>query len=136
MNRPAAPDGRESGFSLVEVVVAMVLLGILSLAFLPLVLRATTAAASATTLATATRLVSKQLELRRAEVLLGCPALGSSVRVDTVTDPRGAQLEAWATFVGPCSAPGVVRYDVRVIRSTDAATPLATATTLLPVRVS
>lgn len=100
---------REGGFSLVEVVVAMVLLSIVSLAFLPLVARATQAAASGSQLASASRLVSQQMELVRAAPPTTCPAagpepLGTSTG-EILDGPRGVRLQTWTKFVGPCSAP-------------------------------
>lgn len=134
-SRPA-PRADEGGFSLIEMVVSMAVLAAVALAFLPLLARTTSAAATAGTLTTATELVSKQLERVRATPLSTCPAadpqpLGTPVG-PPVKDGRGVELQTWGKVDGTCSSTGVVRYVVSVT-GPGAGAPLATATTLLLV---
>jgi prepilin-type N-terminal cleavage/methylation domain-containing protein len=138
--RPAsAPHegDRESGFSLVEVLVAMVLLSVIALAFLPLIARAMQTAATGSQLATATRLVSEQMELVRVAPVTTCPAsgpepLGSSLG-DLVAGPHGVQFQTWTKYVGSCTVPGSVRYVVSVTVAGKPADVVASASTLVYV---
>jgi type II secretory pathway pseudopilin PulG len=137
-----APDTRrpdESGLSLVEVVVAMVMLGIVALAFLPLVARTASAAATGTTVVTATRLVSEQMDAARASAgTATCPPDKNDTVVKTVTDPRQVQLQIRTDVVvikGSCAAgaTGLVRFDASVTRATDPGVDIASASTLISV---
>ena len=137
MTQPA-PLGQardDSGFTVVEMLVAMVLLAVVALAFFPVVLQSTQAAASDTTLATATRLVSKQMEVIRATPLTACPAPGAEPLgslVETMTDPRGVELQTWAKFEGTCTPTGLARYVVSVTRSSAPTTAAAALVVLEP----
>ena len=122
----------ESGFSLVEMVVAMVLLGVIALAFLPVVAQATRSVASSSTLATAARLVSQEMEQVRATPLTTCPAPGPQAGA-TVTDGRGLELQTWVQFDEACTEPGVVRYVVYVTRPSTPGARLAAASTFVEV---
>ena len=142
MNGETAPGprgAREEGFSLAEILGSMVILAVLALAFLPVAMHTAQAAAGGTTLSTATRLVSKQLELVRATPLTTCPPAGAEPigsLVETVTDPRGVELQTWTKFEGTCSSNGLIRYVVTVTRSSAPGTPVATASTFVTVQPS
>lgn len=128
----ATPAQCDSGFTLTEMIVSMLLLAVVSLAFYPVVLHSTEAAARGTTTSTATRLMSKQLERLRATPLTSCPAVGPEplgTMVDTVTDARGVQLQAWTKREGTCTTGA--RYVISITRSSAPSSPLATATTFV-----
>ncbi|WNB87379.1 prepilin-type N-terminal cleavage/methylation domain-containing protein [Cellulomonas sp. ATA003] len=129
--RRSRADAGEAGFSLVEVIVAMVLLGVIAMAFLPLVARSVAAARTGATVATASRMVADEMEAVRATAT--CPTDENNASpVRTVTDPRGVVLQARTDVVGECSS-GLVRFTVQVARATAPTEPLATATTLVSV---
>jgi prepilin-type N-terminal cleavage/methylation domain-containing protein len=127
----APHDGdRESGFSLVEVIVAMVLLSAVAMAFLPLVLQATEAASTSNRLATASRLVSEQMESKRAAPNTICDDRAGVVVVATA-DPRGGEFRTHTDIDGPCPGTGIVKYDVWVTHSAEPTVRIASATTSL-----
>src|SRR3712207_4671055 len=101
MTRHADRRG-ESGFSLVEVVVAVMLFAVTAMAFFPLVARTSTAAGNASTVASASRMVSSELERVRARPLTTCPAVGPEPLGNPVgspvTDGRGVVLQTWGRF--------------------------------------
>ena len=80
----------DAGFGLVEIVVSMFLLAILAVAFLPILIDALRASVRNATAATATQLVSEQLDLVSL-LPRTCAALASfeSAAIPTVTDERG-----------------------------------------------
>ncbi|UDY23068.1 type II secretion system protein [Nocardioides sp. Kera G14] len=115
------PD-MEDGFSLVEVIVAMVLLGILAVGALPMFatgLRITAADASTTT---ATAAVSSVLEQARAKAAASptaaCQALQSyAANLPTFTDAAGRPISV--TMTAPCTGgPAAVTVTVRATRTT------------------
>lgn len=126
----------DDGFSLVEIVVSMLLLALLALSFLPLVIRSLTTSSSSTTLATATRLVSEQMEIVRATTG-SCTAftnagLGTELARE-FTDPRGIDLEVHTVMEACPGDGGVFRYTVTVIDAASSSPALAEATTLVAV---
>ena len=126
---PAVARRDDTGLGLVEVVVAMVLLGILALAFLPLVAQTTRAAATGATVATATRLVSKQMELARSPGTT-CASLGAGVSDVDLRDGRGAVYRVTTTVSG---CPGLARYEVSVAAAGAPTRVLASASTYVTV---
>jgi len=131
--RPArhTTSNAEAGFTLVEIIVSMFLLALLALSFLPLVVQSLRTSSSTTTLATATRLVSEELETVRATGA-GCPAdNGGAVMPPTFTDPRGVVLELRTDRTGTC--PGLVTYDVWVTKQAAPTVRVAAARTLINV---
>ncbi|GAA2723721.1 hypothetical protein [Cellulomonas aerilata] len=123
------PD--DSGLSLAEVIVSMLVLAVVAMAFLPVVARTTTAAATETAVATATRLVSRQLELARVS-----GATCTALRATTAdVDARDGENRRYAVTtelvpVAPSTAcPGLVRYTVRVARTGTPGPALATGST-------
>ncbi|WP_129338921.1 prepilin-type N-terminal cleavage/methylation domain-containing protein [Cellulomonas endophytica] len=128
---PAAPDpGHDAGFSLVETVIAMVLLALVALAVLPLVLEVTRASATGVRLATASRLVAEQMEAKRAVPNTICDDRNGAVVV-TTPDPRGGAFETRTDIDGQCPGAGVVEYDVWVVHTTAPGKRIAAATTRL-----
>ncbi|MFC5928085.1 hypothetical protein D6T64_10280 [Cryobacterium melibiosiphilum] len=120
----------EAGFGLIEIVVSLFLLGILAIAFLPLIVQSLQVSVVNASIATATQLVSDEIERARAQgtVCSALPASASSLSgIDstlTVQRVRGACPAA------PAGYPGVVSFDVSVVQS-GSTTPLAEASTLI-----
>jgi len=126
----------EQGIGLIEIVVSMFLIALLAIAFLPLLITSLKSTSANTSVATANRLVSQQLELVRT-----VPANCASVTSFTTTDPSPAIDERGVEFVidrqqiGVCPStyPGTVK--VRVAVTVDGA-ELSHATTLVLVEAS
>ena len=128
----------DSGFSLIEMVVSMVLLAVIAMAFLPLVTRTATAAARGATLVTATQLVSEQMEAVRQSAAPVCPPDRNGAVETTATDGRGVVLQVRTDRVdvrGSCAAgsSGLVRFTAWVTRSTEPTVAVTTASTLVSV---
>jgi len=132
---PADPqtaiDG-ETGFGLIEIIVSMFLLALLSMAFLPLVVQAYLTSAKNMTVATATQLVSQQIDQARSAGST-CSNLTNfaSTAVSPVYDRRNVRLQAYRS-VGACPAtyPGTIAFTVYVTRDGSTA-HLAEAKTLI-----
>jgi len=124
----------EEGVGLIEIVVAMTLLAIIAISFLPVLIQGLKLSANNATRATAVQLANNQMETARSqgEDCSTITDLGP-VAVPTTTDPRGVALAVTRT-IGACPAtyPGVVQFSVRVVRQ-DTNRELATATTLVYV---
>jgi type II secretory pathway pseudopilin PulG len=124
----------EDGFGLIEIVVSMLMLAVLSVAFLPVLVQGIKQSNINATIATATQMVQDQMELARnqnpdcSDVML----LGSTA-VANVTDHRGVVLQTSRTTGGcPASYPGTILITVTVTRQDTGAT-VATAKTLVYV---
>lgn len=128
----------ETGIGLVEVVVAMFVLGILSICLLPLLIQGTAQAARTAAIASASQLANSQIVLARKQAAT-CAAVTATpaVPVGAAAVYRGVPL-ALSNTVGACptapaptaTSPGTMSFTVTVIRSDTGAT-LATATTLI-----
>jgi len=124
-----------AGFGMIEIVIAMFLLGILAMALLPLLISSAQVSSKNVTLATATQLVNEQMDVTR-QLGRNCAVITTHAR-ETVgllnTDPRGTVL-ATTRIAGACPAtfPGTIDYtaQVRVQGSTEI---LAQATTRIYV---
>ena len=125
----------DEGFGLVEIVVAMFLLALLALSFLPLLIQGLEASATNATRATATQMVQARIELARSK-----PPVCSSLATDlngiatSVADSRGVQFVTTTTLGAcPTALPATVPLTVSVGRVGDSAgdAPLAEAVTLL-----
>ena len=131
----------DDGLSLIEVVVAMVLLSLVALAFLPVIANAATAAARGATVATANRLVSDQLEMARTAGATACldDLGGAEVPVGSpVTDVRGVVLQVRTDVVlveGSCTpgASALLRLTASVTRDDAPTVAVATASTLISI---
>ncbi len=98
-----ARSGDESGFGLIEIVVAMFILGILAVAFLPMLIQGIKQSAINATRSSANQHASQQIELARAQTTCSGLASYAAAAAPTlvITDPRGIKLQATRT-VGPC----------------------------------
>lgn len=126
-------SGQDEGFGIVEVLVSMLLLGLLAVAFLPLLIGSMRTTVVNSTTATVTQLVNQQMELARgaAATCAEITAFGNEV-LTAVIDSRGVSYQPERT-VGTCSAvtgdyPATV--SVTVSASPDFGTPVS-ATTLI-----
>ncbi|TFC13975.1 prepilin-type N-terminal cleavage/methylation domain-containing protein [Cryobacterium algoritolerans] len=110
-------DTRDLGFSLIEIMVAMMLLAVLALAVLPTLVTGLRTAATNTTLATSTGLVNQQLEDARSRTTCGALAAPPF----SATDTRGAVLTVTRS-VASCPVGGYPRAISVSISVTRAAT--------------
>lgn len=129
---------RESGFGLIEIVISMFLLGLLAVAFLPLLITSMQTTVRNSTIATATQLVNQQMEQARAagNTCTALTAYGSAT-LASVTDARGTSYQPARTVAScPTVATGYPRtVSVSVSVSVPgSATPPVTATTLVYLR--
>ena len=119
--------GRSSdaaGFSLVEVIIAMFLLGIIAVAILPALWQGLMISSQQSSTATATRYMNSLVE--QARDAHSCPYLGSIKGFAPITDGRGVELSASNSSVSGC-APGsmatltvVVEGEGKVLATTTA----------------
>jgi type II secretory pathway pseudopilin PulG len=131
----------ESGFGLVEIIVALFMLGVLSVAFLPLLIQGLQLSADNATRATATQILHDRLEAARVQSVK-CTEVRTAlngVQTATVQDPRGIQFQVTTTMPAcpttAASYPGTIKVTIDVRRLDDlAAPPLASATTLVFVK--
>jgi prepilin-type N-terminal cleavage/methylation domain-containing protein len=120
MIRTATARRHDDGLTLIEVVIAMVLLAILAVSMLPLFGNALNLSSSNISLSTATQLVSKELDGVRS-VPETCDAVRSQA-ADAGglhwTDPRGTVLQVHRQAQASCPGvyPGLVLYTVTVTK--------------------
>jgi type II secretory pathway pseudopilin PulG len=130
----AAPGGDpEEGMGLVEIVVALFLLAVLALAFLPVLVQGLKQSAINATNATATQLVNRQIETARTITTCSGIQTYQAELIPTEQDTRGVGLQATRT-VGACPAaasyPGTVSVVIKVTR-VDTGAVVSTASTLV-----
>jgi Tfp pilus assembly protein PilV len=108
----------EEGLGLIEIVVSMFLIGLLSIALLPLVIQGLTLTSTNVTRATATKLVNERMELARAQGAGSSACSGlSTLAGQTVTptvDQRGVSLQSAMTVTCPTVYPGTAKVVVTV----------------------
>ena len=132
----------ESGFGLVEIIVALFMLAILAVAFLPLLIQGLQLSANNATRATATQILHDRLEFVRTQSTT-CSTIKSAVErteISPVQDPRGISFQV-KTVVATCptgaaaAIPGTIGITIEVRRA-DALTetPLAQAKTLVFIK--
>ena len=132
--RPASDD---TGFSLIEIVVSMFILGLLAIALIPLLIQGIKQSAQSAAVASATQLVNSQLDLVRSQSPTCSGVIGApSPTVGPPSDYRGVPLQLTAT-AGTCPTPAptattptTLSYSVKVIRL-DTGKTLAQASTLI-----
>jgi prepilin-type N-terminal cleavage/methylation domain-containing protein len=96
---PRVSDPR--GFGIIEIVVAMFLLALLSMAILPLLVQGMKLSTANATLAAATQLANQQIELVRSQSL--CSAI---VPATTSVTTQGVTLQASRTVGSACPVSG------------------------------
>ncbi|OZB82150.1 MAG: hypothetical protein B7X41_16310, partial [Microbacterium sp. 14-71-5] len=108
----------EEGFGLVEVVIAMFLLGLIAIAILPALVNGLGYSARQSTVATATRQVNSLIDqVRQSPACSSMPTiLGTSATPRTFTDGRGGTFTTQAD-IGSCSAGVAVSLHVTAAQS-------------------
>ncbi|SDK29254.1 hypothetical protein SAMN05216282_104204 [Cryobacterium psychrotolerans] len=128
----------EAGFGLIEIVVSMFLLGLLSVAFLPLLVTSLQTSVRNSTIATATQLVNQQMEQARAagDTCSLITAFGSASLAVVPPDARGVSYQPTRN-VESCSAVVAYPTTVKVIVSVSvvgSTAPAQTASTRIYLR--
>ncbi len=130
------PARTDAGLGLVEVVIAMLLLMVLSLAVLPLMITATQSSVGNREMVKANALANSTVAALRAQfpdhsTETSC----GSVRAVTGEADAETGLTTTVTFPGGCPAqyPGTVTVTVSVARSAEPGTPLGTVSTQILV---
>ena len=117
----------DSGFSLVEVAVAIIVLGVVLVGLFPLVINSISLAAQNATVAQANRVVSAQLDASRGELLDTDCALTTTKVIERFTMTR---------TVSSCPAPQrLATVTVSVAKTVEPAKTISTATTKVIVRM-
>ena len=139
MTRTLARRGSssEDGLTLIEIVVAMFILALLSVAFLPLLVQGVKKSAQTATIATATQLANARMDSERAQAQAGtnCTSLANPADLST-TDSRGIPLlvsSPSVTATCPASStayPTTVSFRVTVVRTDTGATVVQADTRL------
>jgi len=123
----------DTGFTLIEVLVSMLILAIIALALIPAFISQMRATSTNTTIATASQLAGQQIDAAQS-LAATCAALQAyqSQTVAAVIDARGVTLQAQRTVSLPCPStyPATIKVKVSVTTS-GSASSLATATTLV-----
>lgn len=127
----------DDGFGLVEIVVSMFILGLIAIAFLPLLIQGVQVAAQNRVLATATQLVHDELEQARAiGTCDGLVAFGANTsQPDPDFQITRTVLHPTNPTADPCTItyPGVLKVTIDITRAGDIET-LTTATSLVLVK--
>lgn len=104
-----------AGFGLIEIVISMFLLGLLAIAFLPLLVNAMRSTGTNSSIATATQLITTQMDQARlaGDTCALLIAYGGTPLTINPPDSRGVSYQP-ARTVGPCPAtyPGTVLVTV------------------------
>jgi len=135
---PTSEVPSETGFALVEIVVAMFILAILAVSFLPILIQGLQLSATNATRATATQLVHEQLEYAHSigSVCSVINGLNDTSSLSPVEDPRGIKLittrEVPSCATSSTSYPRTIELTVTVKRQ-DNDEVQATASTLIYV---
>ena len=137
MNVNAKPDlnPNESGFGLIEIIVSMFLLSLLAIAFLPLLITSMRTTVTNATIATASQLVSEQLDAARtlADNCTDVSTFDDPV-LPTTTDARGTVYQPHRSVAtcstDPADYPTVVEVSAWVTEAGDT-DRLAEAVTLV-----
>lgn len=131
-DRLGSERARDDGFGLVEIIVSMFVLATLAIALLPVLVTGIKQSAVNSTLATATQLVNRQMQLAQSSGSV-CANLGSLAGTTALTDNRGVIISV-TTTVGTCPAGvGTVEVSAVAVR-TDTGNTLAEAQTLVFVQ--
>jgi len=118
------PDS--AGFSLVEVVVAMLLIGLIAVALLPALWQGIVLSADQASTATATRYLNAVVDDARADPT--CAHLDGIPLRASVPDGRGAPLSTATSTVEGCASGAIATLTVRISRDAD---ELASTTALI-----
>jgi type II secretory pathway pseudopilin PulG len=136
--RANGPRVRDRGFGMIEIVVSMFLIALITIAFIPVLVQSMRLSAINTSIATATQLVSQNMEQARARGT-NCADLRlfAAEAVSPVVDKRGVSFQPVrepVTCTGTSADyPKTIRFRVKVSQTGSSAV-LASATTLVLVR--
>jgi prepilin-type N-terminal cleavage/methylation domain-containing protein len=127
---PRPPEGTDSGFSLIEMVVAMFLLGVLSMSFLPLMINAMTVTVRNSTAATAAQLASSQLE-QIDNLGRTCLEINAFVSAPVPAEPdgQGRTFAVRRELGEPCPTIGLPKAIPVTVTVTSGATTVSVKTT-------
>lgn len=135
-SRPSVKSALEAGFGMIEIIISMFLLGLLAVAFLPLLVTSMRATVTNSSIATATQLVNQQMDQARTagNTCALISAFGAASVSAVPPDARGVSYQPTRT-VDPCPAsyPNTIRVRVSVAVVGSTITPV-TATTLVFVK--
>lgn len=115
-----------AGFSLVEVIIAMFLLGVVAVAILPALWQGIVFSSQQASTATATRYMNSIVDDARATPT--CAFLGSIASLPNVTDGRGVSMSTSTTTVSGCAPGSTAKIIVNVVGE---GRTLATTTALI-----
>ena len=115
-----------AGFSLIEVIIAMFLLGIVAVAILPALWQGMMLSSQQASTATATRYMNSIIDDARATPT--CPFLSSISSLPAITDGRGVNLSTSTSSVTGCTAGATATLTVNIVGE---ARILATSTALI-----
>lgn len=110
------PASSESGFGLIEIVISMFLIGLVAVAFLPLIIQSMKTSVRTSSIATASQLVDQQLSAVRG-LPPDCDGLQAyeAQALPEITDSRGTAFQPIREVAEcPSTYPGVVRVRVSV----------------------
>ncbi|MFE4467551.1 prepilin-type N-terminal cleavage/methylation domain-containing protein [Leifsonia sp. NPDC056824] len=128
----------DSGFTLIEVMVAMLLLVVVALALVPAFVSQMRATSTNTTIATASQLAGQQIDDAQSRAAT-CAALQAyqTETVAPVVDGRGVSLQPHRIVTLPCPAsyPSTIQVQVTVTKSGSSAV-IASVTTLVLVKAA
>lgn len=126
---------RDAGFSLVEIVVSMFLIGIIAVSVLPVLIQTLRASALNITVATSAQMLNEEFDAARAAVN-NCAQLQSFINETppSFTDSQKVVLQARRTSSGGCTDTtlGAAVLTITVTRG-DSGAKVARATTMLSV---
>jgi prepilin-type N-terminal cleavage/methylation domain-containing protein len=102
-----------AGFSLVEVIIAMFLLGIVAVAILPALWQGIVLSSQQASTATATRYMNSLIDEARATPT--CAYLGSIAALPAVTDGNGVSLSASTSSVTGCTPGATATLSITIV---------------------
>ncbi|WP_194408816.1 type IV pilus modification PilV family protein [Microbacterium cremeum] len=105
-------DSESSGFSLVEVVIAMFLLGVIAVALLPALWQGIMLASQQSSTATATRYMHSIVDDARENA--SCSYLGSIAALPAVSDGRGVSMSTAGTTVSGCASGFTATLELKI----------------------
>lgn len=108
-----ATRNADQGFSLVEVIIAMFLLGVVAVAILPALWQGVVLSSQESSTATATRYMSSIVDDARATPT--CLFLGSIAALPPITDGRGVAMSTSTTTVTGCAPGATATLAVKIV---------------------
>lgn len=105
-------SSESSGFSLVEVIIAMFLLGIIAIALLPALWQGIVLSSQQSSTATATRYMHSIIDDARENAT--CAYLASIASLPAVSDGRGVSMTTTGTAVSGCASGSTATLDLKI----------------------